>query len=104
MKLVTTETIAGYTITETLGVVSGNTVRARNFGRDFFAGLKNLVGGEISEYSDLLTQARDQATQRMVEQAQGLGADAVVNIRFNTSQVAEGAAEVMVFGTAVKLG
>lgn len=104
MKLVTTETIAGYTITETLGVVSGNTVRARNFGRDFFAGLKNLVGGEISEYSDLLTQARDQATQRMVDQAQGLGADAVVNIRFNTSQVAEGAAEVMVFGTAVKLG
>lgn len=104
MKLVTTETIAGYTITETLGVVSGNTVRARNFGRDFFAGLKNLVGGEISEYSDLLTQARDQATQRMIEQAQGLGADAVVNIRFNTSQVAEGAAEVMVFGTAVKLG
>lgn len=103
MIYVTTATIAGKEILETLGMVRGNTVRARHIGRDMFAGLKNIVGGEISEYTSLLTQAREQAIERMLADAQGLGADAIINVRFNTSQVTQGAAEMLAYGTAVKL-
>ncbi|NAS13612.1 YbjQ family protein [Poritiphilus flavus] len=103
MLFVTTEDIPGKEITATLGTVRGSTVRARNIGRDMFAGLKNLVGGEISEYTQLLADAREQAINRMLADAQRLGADAVVNVRFNTSQVMQGAAEMLAYGTAVKL-
>ncbi len=103
MLFVTTENISGREIAETLGTVRGSTVRARNIGRDIFAGLKNIVGGEISEYTKLLAQSREQAIQRMLEDAQKLGADAVINVRFNTSQVMQGAAEMLAYGTAVKL-
>ena len=103
MIFVTTEKIQGKEILEVLGTVRGSTVRARNIGRDIFAGLKNIVGGEISEYTELLAQAREQAIQRMLQDAQKLGADAVVNVRFNTSQVMQGAAEMLAYGTAVKL-
>ncbi|PIB30982.1 hypothetical protein BFP77_02695 [Maribacter sp. 4U21] len=103
MIYVTTDYIAGKEISESLGIVRGSTVRARNIGRDVFAGLKNLVGGEISEYTQLLAQAREQAIKRMLDDAQRVGADAVVNVRFNTSQVMQGAAEMLAYGTAVKL-
>jgi uncharacterized protein YbjQ (UPF0145 family) len=103
MIYVTTEAIAGKQITASLGVARGSTVRARNVGRDFLAGLKNIVGGEISGYTQLLADSREQAIKRMLDDAQGLGADAVVNVRFTTSQVMQGAAEIMAYGTAVKL-
>jgi len=102
MIYVTTETVGGKEIAETLGTVRGSTVRARNIGRDIFAGLKNIVGGEISEYTKLLADAREQAIKRMLDDAQKLGADAVVNVRFTTSQVMQGAAEMLAYGTAVK--
>ncbi|MCB9365409.1 MAG: YbjQ family protein [Flavobacteriales bacterium] len=102
MIFVTTETIQGKEIAETLGTVRGSTVRARNIGRDFFAGLKNIVGGEISEYTELLADAREQAIKRMIDDAQKLGADGIVNVRFTTSQVMQGAAEMLAYGTAVK--
>jgi len=103
MIYVTTEIISGKTIKETLGIARGSTVRARNIGRDFFAGLKNIVGGEISEYTKLLADSREQAIKRMLDDAQKLGADAIVNVRFTTSQVMQGAAEMLAYGTAVKL-
>ncbi|GAB5475569.1 MAG: YbjQ family protein [Maribacter sp.] len=103
MIYVTTATIAGKEISESLGTVRGSTVRARNIGRDIFAGLKNIVGGEISEYTKLLAQAREQAIKRMLDDAERIGAHAVVNVRFNTSQVMQGAAEMLAYGTAVKL-
>lgn len=103
MIFVTTDNVAGREIAEALGTVRGSTVRARNIGRDVFAGLKNLVGGEISEYTKLLADAREQAISRMLEDAERLGADAVVNVRFNTAQVMQGAAEMLAYGTAVKL-
>lgn len=103
MIFVTTSTISGKEITETLGMVRGSTVRARNVGRDVFAGLKNLVGGEISEYTELLAQAREQAIKRMLDDARRLNADAIVSVRFNTSQVSQGSAEMLAYGTAVKL-
>jgi uncharacterized protein YbjQ (UPF0145 family) len=103
MIYVNTEFVPGKEISETLGVVRGSTVRARNFGSDIFAGLKNLVGGEISEYTKLMADAREQAIKRMLDDAQRLGADAVINVRFTTSQVMQGAAEFMAYGTAVKL-
>ena len=103
MKLFTTETIAGKEITESLGMVRGSTVRARNIGRDIFAGLKNIVGGEISEYTKLLADSREEATARMIKDAESLGADAVVNVRYTTSAVSQGAAEILAFGTAVKI-
>ena len=103
MLYVTTDYIAGREISESLGIVRGSTVRARNIGRDVFAGLKNIVGGEISEYTQLLAQSREQAIKRMLDDAQRVGADAVVNVRFNTSQVMQGAAEMLAYGTAVKL-
>lgn len=103
MIYVTTEQVFGKEITASLGTVRGSTVRARNIGRDIFAGLKNIIGGEISEYTKLLAQAREQAIKRMLDDADRLGADAVVNVRFNTSQVMQGAAEMLAYGTAVKL-
>jgi uncharacterized protein YbjQ (UPF0145 family) len=103
MKIVTTETIAGHEIIEVLGVVRGSTVRARNVGRDIFAGLKNLVGGEIEEYTKLAADSREEAYFRMVKDAERLGADAVVGVRFTTSMIMQGASEMLAYGTAVKL-
>lgn len=101
MIVVNTETIAGFRITEIKGIVQGNTVRAKHAGRDIAAGLKNLVGGELKGYTELLTESRRQAVERMMAQAQQLGANAVVNVRFTTSAVTAGAAELYAYGTAV---
>ena len=103
MIMTTTDAIPGRTIRETLGVVRGNTVRARHIGHDLMAGLKNIVGGEISEYTKLMSESREQCIARMVKEAEKLNADAIVGIRFVTSTVAKGAAELLVYGTAVKL-
>ncbi len=103
MILSTTETIPDKKITTVLGIARGSTVRARNIGRDFFAGLKNIVGGEIEEYTKLQAYAREQAMQRMVEDAKKMDADAIVNIRLTTAMVMQGAAEILAYGTAVKL-
>ncbi len=99
----TTDFIPGYTVTEILGVCRGSTIRARNIGRDILAGLKNIVGGEIEEYTKLLATSREQAMQRMTDDAVRLGADAIINVRFMTSAVMQGAAEMLAYGTAVKL-
>lgn len=90
-------------VTEILGIARGSTVRARSIGRDIFAGLKNIVGGEIEEYTKLQAQSREQAMQRMMQDAQKLGADAVLNVRLSTSMVMQGASEILAYGTAVKL-
>ena len=103
MLLSTTETIPKMEIVEILGIARGSTVRARSVGRDIFAGLKNLVGGEIEEYTKLQAQSREQAMQRMVADAKKLNADAIVNVRLTTSMVMQGAAEILAYGTAVKL-
>ncbi len=103
MIYVTTPTIQGKEIAESICTVRGSTVRARNIGRDIFAGLKNIVGGEISEYTKLLADAREQAIKRMLDDANKVGADAIVNVRFTTSTVMQGAAEMLAYGTAVKL-
>jgi len=103
MIITTTETIPGREITEILGISRGSTVRARNIGRDIFAGLKNIVGGEIHEYTELQAQAREQALQRMIADGFRIGADAIVNIRMHTSMIMQGASEILVFGTAVRL-
>lgn len=103
MIVTNTETIPNREIVEILGLVRGSTVRARNVGRDILAGLKNLVGGEIEEYTQLQAQSREQALQRLLDDAEKLGADAVVNVRFTTSMIAQGAAEILAYGTAVKL-
>ena len=102
MIITTTSTVPGNEITEILGIARGSTVRARNIGRDIFAGLKIIVGGEIEEYTKLQAQSREQAMQRMVKDAERLGADAVINVRFGTSMVMQGAAEMLAYGTAVK--
>ena len=99
----TTETVPDREIAELLGIARGSTVRARNVGRDIFAGLKKLVGGEIEEYTQLQAQSREQALQRMEQDAAKMGADAVVNVRISTSVVTQGAAEILAYGTAVKL-
>lgn len=99
----TQDNVSGFEITHTLGLVRGNTVRARHIGRDITAGIKTLLGGEIAEYTNLLTSAREQAIERMLEEAEKRGADAVVTIRFETSNVLQGVAELYVYGTAVKL-
>ena len=101
MILTNIETIPGKRIVEHYGLVSGNTVRAKHIGRDIMAGLKNIVGGELKGYTSLLTDARTQAIERMTAQAEALGANAVVNVRFSTSSVAQGAAELYAYGTAV---
>lgn len=95
------ETVPGLRIVKHLGLVQGNTVRAKHVGRDLLAGLKNIVGGELSAYTELLQEAREEATARMVAQAEAIGANAVLNVRFATSSVTAGAAELFVYGTAV---
>lgn len=101
MILVNTEDIAHKKIVKSLGLVRGNTIRARNLGRDIVATFKNMVGGEIEEYTKLLGESREQALDRMAAEAEALGANAVVNIRFSTSEIMNGAAEIMAYGTAV---
>lgn len=103
LLLSTTQFITGFEIVETIGICRGSTVRARNIGRDILAGLKNIVGGEIEEYTRLLATSREQALQRMIDDAVKMGANAVVNVKFMTSQVMSGAAEMLVYGTAVKV-
>ena len=103
MILSNTETVPGKTILEFYGVVTGSTVRAKHIGRDIMAGFKNIVGGELKGYTELLVEARTEAIDRMVQQAQSIGANAVVNVRFTTSSVAQGAAELFAYGTAVKV-
>ena len=103
MKFITIDEVPGKKISETLGIARGSTVRARHLGRDIFAGLKNLVGGEISEYTKLLSDAREEALNRMVLDADRMGADAVINVRFTTSAVMQGCSEILAYGTAVKL-
>ena len=95
--------VPGYEMKEILGVAMGSTVRAKNFGRDFAASLKNLVGGEISGYTEMLTESRNIAYERMVKKAEEMGADAIIGMRFSTSSVMQGAAEMLAYGTAVKL-
>ena len=103
MIISTTDFIPGREISEILGIARGSTVRARNIGRDIFAGLKNIVGGEIGEYTKLQAESREQALQRMIEDAKKLNADAIINVRLTTSMVMQGAAEILAYGTAVKL-
>jgi len=101
MLITSTFDIADKTIVKTLGLVKGNTIRARHVGRDIMAGLRGIVGGELHEYTKLLAESREQALDRMIEDAQKLGADAVVGVSFSTSVMTQGAAELMAFGTAV---
>ncbi len=101
MLLVNTDYISGKEL-ETLGIVKGSIVQTKNFGKDFMAGIKTLVGGEVKEYTDMLNQARQIAVKRMVDEAEAMGADAIVNIRYASSSLMQGAAEVIAYGTAVK--
>lgn len=103
MIISTTDIVPNREITEILGIARGSTVRARNIGRDIFAGLKNIIGGEISEYTKLQAESREQAMQRMEQDAKKLGADAIINMRLTTSMVMQGASEILAYGTAVKL-
>jgi len=103
MIVVTTEQVEGKRIIETLGLVKGSTIRARHIGRDIMASLRNIVGGEVKDYTVMLAQAREEALQRMIEQAEKMGANAIVGTRFVTSMVMSGAAEMVAYGTAVKL-
>lgn len=103
MIVVTTADVAGSVITETLGMVRGSSIRTRHVGRDVMAMMRNLAGGEVHEYTKVLAEAREQAIDRMVEEAQALGADAIVTVRFQTSEVMTGAAEMLCYGTAVRL-
>ena len=103
MIITNTETIKGETIDKNLGMVRGNMIRARHIGNDIMAGLRNIVGGEVKEYTKMINDARDEAVEKMVAEAEDLGADAVINVRFATSQVMGGAAEILAYGTAVKL-
>ncbi|NOY00866.1 MAG: YbjQ family protein [Verrucomicrobia bacterium] len=104
MILTNIESIPGKNIIEHYGLVQGSTIRAKHVGRDLMAGLKNIVGGELKGYTELMKEARQQASDRMVEQAQELGADAIINIRFTTTSVSQGAAEMLAYGTAVRFG
>ncbi|WP_395372975.1 YbjQ family protein [Marinicella sp. W31] len=97
------ELIFGKKIKKHLGLVQGSSVRAKHVGKDFFAGLKNLVGGELKAYTDLLQESREEATERMKQQAKSIGANAILNVRYSTSSIAAGAAEIYVYGTAVVL-
>jgi uncharacterized protein YbjQ (UPF0145 family) len=103
MELSNLETIPGRRIVEHYGLVSGSTVRAKHMGKDFVASLKNIVGGELGAYTDLLSESREESVRRMIQQAQEMGANAIVNVRFATSSVAAGAAELYVYGTAVRI-
>ena len=101
IEITNLETIPGRTITRHLGMVQGNTVRAKHVGRDIMAGFKNIVGGELRGYTELLTESREESVSRMVEEARALGANAILNVRFSTSSVSAGASELYVYGTAV---
>lgn len=102
MILTNIESIPGKTIAEHYGLVQGSTIRAKHFGRDLMAGLKNIVGGELKGYTELMIEARQQASDRMVQQAEELGANAIINVRFTTTSVSQGAAEMLAYGTAVR--
>ncbi|MBW3696161.1 hypothetical protein EK599_10665 [Vibrio sp. T187] len=103
MIFTTTDTVPGKDIDSVVGVVTGNVVQSKHVGRDIMAGLKSIVGGELAGYTEMMSEARDIAIERLVKDAQDLGADAIVGIRFTTSAVTDGASEIMAFGTAVKL-
>ncbi len=103
MKIYTTDTIEGETIEKSLGLVQGAVVQSKHIGRDIMAGLKTIVGGEIAGYTEMLQNARSIATKRMIEDAQKIGADAIVGVRFGSSSLMAGSAEIIVYGTAVKL-
>src|SRR6056297_4224549 len=103
MELVTTETVPGREVHESLGIARGNTVKARNIGRDITQTIRNITGGELKAYSELLTDARDEAISRMVADAESMDADAVVNVRLESSEIANGGSEVIAYGTAVRL-
>ena len=103
MIVVTTNEVCGRHTEEVLGMVRGNAVRARHIGKDIFAALRNVVGGEISEYAQLMSESREQATQRMISESQLLGAIAIVAVRYQTATIAQGAAEILAYGTAIKL-
>jgi uncharacterized protein YbjQ (UPF0145 family) len=102
MIVVTSDFIPGSRVTEAIGVVRGSTIRSKHIGKDIMAGLRTLVGGEVKEYTEMLVEARNESMKRMVAQAEQMGADAVINMRFMTSQVMSGAAELLAYGTAVK--
>jgi len=102
MKLTPSPAIAGHTIIETLGLVRGNTIRARHVGKDIVASLRTIVGGEITEYTKMLGESREQAIDRMISEAEELGADAIINVRFSTSYVMGNAAEILAYGDAVR--
>lgn len=103
MKITSQDNFTEHKITETIGMVTGNTVRARHVGHDFLAGLRNIIGGEVGSYTELLVEARDEATQRLIEEAEKKGADGIVCVRYNTSSVMGGMIEILAYGTAVKL-
>jgi uncharacterized protein YbjQ (UPF0145 family) len=101
MMLVTTDEIPGKTVKKTLGLVRGNTIRARHIGRDISATLRNIVGGEITDYTKMMAESREQAIDRMIEEAEGLGANAIIGLRFTTSMIMQSASEILAYGTAV---
>lgn len=101
MIIVSTDHVPGRTIKKTLGLVKGNTIRARHLGRDIMAALRNLVGGEIRDYTKMMAESREQAIDRMIEEAAQLGANAVINVRFTTSMIMQNASEILAYGTAV---
>jgi uncharacterized protein YbjQ (UPF0145 family) len=103
MVVTNIELVPGKKISRHLGLVQGSTVRSKHVGKDLLAGLKNIVGGELKGYTDLLNEAREEATQRMIQQAQAVGANAILNVRFSTSAITQGAAELLAYGTAVVL-
>ena len=103
MMITPSDRVAGYRVIEDLGMVKGNTIRARHVGQDILAQFKNVVGGEIKEYTKMMAEARDQAVDRMLAEADALGADGVINVRYSTSYVMGGAAEILVYGAAVRL-
>ena len=103
MIVVNTETVPGHRVVEALGIVRGSTIRAKHIGKDIMASLRGVVGGEVKEYTDMLTETRNESVNRMKREARALGADAVVNLRFSTSQVMAGAAELLAYGTAVRI-
>ena len=103
MIVVNTPEVAGYRVVQSLGLVRGSTIRAKHLGKDILAGLRSIVGGEVKEYTEMLIESRGESMRRMVAQGEKLGADAIINVRFVTSQVMAGAAELLAYGTAVKL-
>ena len=103
MLIVTTENVAGKEIVESLGIVKGEMVQSKHIGKDFLAGMKNIVGGEVKGYTKMIAEARSVATSRMIEEATNIGADAIVGVRYGSSGVMQGASEIIVYGTAVEL-